>query len=378
MLHQIILIGSRMETAWLGVKEFHPDVVHVLYSDAVADAYGPMLKMLPGGVVAHEYHIDPYGSQKIIEICESIRSFLPEGDKLMYNLTEGTKVAAAAAYSVAQKYGDEAVYYSQEGEMINLITLERRPISERVTNREFLDLFGNILDSYNTAAEILPVDVVTSYEVKRFMEAEQKLFQRIQKVYRRDYGARIENLPEHFAIEQPSRLDVCTKGGTLCVRHKGKTVFESENPLATRLFFTGRWWEVIVSDKVLKWDLARRSDKSSSEVWRNVQFLIPGTGKTKNELDIMVNERIRLLFIECKSGYIAQENIYKIYSTKVTYGGDHSMGILVSYYPLEEALKVKCDDLHINYFAPPTESERSGYIDMLPRWLDGVSMKMEL
>lgn len=367
-----------METAWLGVKEFHPDVVHILYSDAVADAYEPMLKMLPSSVTAHEYRIDPYASQKIMEICDGIHSFLHEGDRLMYNLTEGTKVAAAAAYSVAARYSDKAVYYSQEGEMIDLLTWERRPINVRVSNKEFLDLFGNDLESYNRADEILPVDVVTAYEVKRFIENEPRLFERMQKSFRRDFGGRLENLPERFFLEKPNRVELSIKDGGLVIRHKSKVVFNSDNPLATRLFFTGRWWEVIVSDKVLKWDLSRRSNRLSSEVWRNVEFKVPGTGKTKNELDIMVNEGIRLLFIECKSGYIGQENIYKIYSTKVTYGGDHSMGILVSYYPLDKALKDKCDDLHINYFAPEKDADRIKYIDKLPSWLDGVSMKMEL
>ena len=377
-LHQIILIGDRMETIWLGVKEFHPDVVHLLYSDAVADAYIPMLGMLPNTVNAHQYHIDPFDVQKIMLLCESIRERLSPGDRLMYNLTEGTKVSAAAAMKVADKYSDEVVYYSQEGEVINLRNFDRRPVAARVSNREFLELFGNELDSYNTASQMLPLDVVTAAEVKSFIEKNTVLYHRIQKYYRKTFLGRIENLPERFVIEHPGRVEIVTSGGSLSIKNKGKLLFSSAHNLATRLFFTGRWWEVLVSDKVYRWDLSRRSDKSGSEVWRNVQFLIPGTGRTKNELDIMVNEGIRLLFIECKSGYISQENIYKIYSTKVTYGGDHSIGVLVSYYPLEESIKTKCEDLRIRYFAPETEAERCKALDRLPVWLDKVARQIEL
>ena len=78
------------------------------------------------------------------------------------------------------------------------------------------------------------------------------------------------------------------------------------------------------------------------------------------------------------SGYISQENIYKIYSTKVTYGGDHSIGVLVSYYPLEESIKTKCEDLRIRYFAPETEAERCKALDRLPVWLDKVARQIEL
>lgn len=376
-LHQIALIGRRMDTTLLGVKEFHPDVLHLLYTERTAQLYEPMVRMLPGGIQVVECPVDPYDASQVMRVCRGIRESLTGTDTLQYNLTEGTKVCAAAAFRVAEEFGDDVVYFSQEGEIINLKDFSRRPQNARISNEEFVDLFGSNLHSYNTAAEILPIDVVTAREVKSFIEKYQKTFQRIQHQYRSQFGGRIEKLPETFKVDREHNVFVDTRGGALTITDKGKVTFQSANPLATRLFFTGRWWEVLVSDTVYRWDLSRHANPADSQVWRNVEFLDKGTGKTKNELDVMVNDRRRLLMIECKSGYIAQENVYKIDSTRETYGGNSSKGILVSYYPLEENLASKCRDLHVYYFAPEGPNDRIRHLEELPRWLDAVVLEIE-
>lgn len=371
-LHQIILVGRRMDTALLGVKEFHPDVVHLLFTPSTDGVFRPMVRMLEADVQFEEHLIDPYDSAVIKECCRKIRSSLQAGDRLIYNLTEGTKIAAIAALSVAYEFSDEAVYYSQEGEVITLPSLERRPNTARISNEEFTPLFGNELSSYKLASDILPVDVASAWNVKNFIENHQKTYQRIQRQFRSAFSGHIEKLPEFFKVEREHNMTVSTLGGQVVITDRGKVIFRDDNTLTTMLFFTGRWWEVIVSDIVYKWDLGRHARPSDSQVWRSVEFKGATAGRTKNELDILVNDRRRLVMIECKSGYIAQENIYKIDSVRETYGGDHSLGILVSYYPLDEDLAEKCRNLGVLYFCPSRDSERISCVRQLSAWLDRV------
>ena len=361
-----------MDTAFLGVKEFHPDVVHLLYTPATNDVWQPFVAMLTDNVKAVPHLIPPYGIDEITAVCRRIKASLSEGDVLQYNITEGTKIAAASLIRVAYDFMDSTYYFTQEGDKIDLTTGMIRDIESSISNEEFIRLFGNNLASYNTAAEILPVDVVTARDVKLFIESRQRLFQKIQHQYRSQWGGRIEHLPDRFKVEREKNTEVIIDGGALRILEGGKPLFYSDNQLATRLFFTGRWWEVLVSDAVYRWDLARRSDATSSQVWRNVEFNGPERGKTKNELDILVNDRRRLILIECKSGYIAQENIYKIESVRQTYGGEHSLGVLVSYYPLDESLVQKCRDLHLHYHAPARENDRITFLNTLPAFLDEV------
>ncbi len=90
-------------------------------------------------------------------------------------------------------------------------------------------------------------------------------------------------------------------------------------------------------------------------------------------MDILINNRNNLIFLECKSGFISQDDVYKIDSVRETYGGDKNIAALASYYPLDPLIKEKCNDLGINVFAPDTEEERIGFVKTLPKWLTNIS-----
>ena len=382
--HQIVLIGRRLSTALIGVKEFHPDVLHLIYTPILADRFDTLLGMIDPGVKVNKYLVEPYDAGKVYFTCAEIASGLTGEDALRYNLTEGTKIAALSALFAARDYGGETVYYSQEGEEIVIFTDEknepavrRGPIRSRISNEEFIRLYGSNMVSYNDASQMPRMDVVTAWAIKNFHEVNQKTFQRLQHQFRSEFAARLDKMPAEFRVEREKGMSVFVKDGGMKITDRGKTIFEDWNPLTTRLFFTGRWWEVIVSDVVRSWDLARHANPSDSQVWRNVEFRGVSSNRTKNELDIMVNDRRRLVLIECKSGYIGQENIYKIDSTRETYGGTDSKGILVSYYPLDPELVAKCRDLHVYWFAPEKESQRSGHIRTLPEWLDRIISDIE-
>lgn len=379
-LHQIALVGRRMDSVLLGVKEFRPDVLHLIYTDVTSEVYKPLLDMLDGSVRVESVKIAPYDGRKVFEYCLGVRESLLDGEVLQYNITEGTKVAAWGCLHAAYMQDDDAFYFTQEGECVNMFKHTSAPIRSVITNHEFVKLFGNRLSTYNSVSEILPVDVVTANEVKNFIETYQHAYQRIQHQFRSKFGARLSSIPEEFDVEKAKGMKVRVEGGRMTIVNKGKNIFYSDNPLCSRLFFTGRWWEVLVSHAVGRWDIRRRLDSSSpypGEVWRNVEFSGPLGGKTMNELDILVNDNRRLLLIECKSGYVPQECIYKIDSVRDTYGGLHSKSILVSYYPLDANQLAKCENLRVYAFAPQTEGQRIRNLDKLPEFLDKVVSEIE-
>ena len=152
-------------------------------------------------------------------------------------------------------------------------------------------------------------------------------------------------------------------------------MYKGNQPLLTiprtngcHLYFEGRWWETLVADQVRQWSERQPSPR---EVWQSVIFQ---TGKdntrTKNEIDVLLNNEMNLVFIECKSGYVSQNDIYKIDAVRETYGGDISQAVLASYYPLASDLRDKCKDLQIDLFAPLTAEERVDFIHTLPDRLD--------
>ena len=85
----------------------------------------------------------------------------------------------------------------------------------------------------------------------------------------------------------------------------------------------------------------------------------------KNEVDLLVNDKQRLLLIECKSGEVLSADIFKIDGVRETYGGTVSKAILVSYLPLSKSIVEKCEDLGIYWFAPK-DMASSGWTRLLP------------
>ena len=74
------------------------------------------------------------------------------------------------------------------------------------------------------------------------------------------------------------------------------------------------------------------------------------TKTAKNEIDILLNTGKKLVFIECKSGNVKQEDINKMKVIKQIYGGLISKSILVSRFLTNTTIIEKCKELNIDIF----------------------------
>ena len=132
----------------------------------------------------------------------------------------------------------------------------------------------------------------------------------------------------------------------------------------------------LVANQVRNWSMQQ---ENSPEVWRSVIFQTNEKDThPKNEVDVLLNNQQKLVFIECKSGNVTQNDIYKIDAVRETYGGDISQAVLASYYPVEKSLQDKCKDLQIHLFAPNFLTERSNYLNKMPAWLDKLADDLQL
>lgn len=373
MIHQIILLGKNLSTVYIGLKEFAPDVIHLLYTDETAGVFQPMLGLLPKTMEVKSYKVPPYDIEAVRNTCRQIQD--ETGDiRMQYNLSEGTKIMAMAALEIARERHATAFYITQEGEIVDLIANTRRKLFSSIDNREFVRLSGSSLYTYSDIRRLTARDINSSKNIKRFIERNTKEYESLQFYCRRRTRGRISKLPEYF--ETPSGLKVNLRQGTILVRKGGKTLLHEQNQNAAWLLFNGRWWESLVAEQVRQWIDADPSVKR--EAWQGVIFEDEEERMMKNEIDILVNDRQKLIIIECKSGFITQDDIYHIDAVRETYGGDISKAVLASYYPLEASLLHKCLDLHIHVFAPQLRRDRIDYIQTLPKWLDSIQGVLEI
>ena len=125
---------------------------------------------------------------------------------------------------------------------------------------------------------------------------------------------------------------------------KGKPTINLKSKHIIKLFFNATWWELQVAKEIANWPglkellincvLPFKTDKESR----------------KNEIDILISTGKRLIFVECKSGNVRQEDINKMKVIKQTYGGVISKSILVSRFLPNATILEKCKELEIDVF----------------------------
>ena len=371
MKHQIITLGRENVSVFHGLKEFKPDVVHFLLTKLTADFHLPLIDMLNDKIEWKTYMVEAYDGKSVSETCKEIHRNNPNND-FIYNLSEGTKIMSIAALGVAEEMNAKAVFLTQTGIIVDLIDFSSEQMKTPLSNKEILGLSGSRLWTYLNVNELSYSDIQTAYKIKEFIETYPEEYSGIQNYYKYSCRRKIEELPEEFEVNY--RLSVSINRGRITIRRKNNPILNLPNTNSVFLMFSGRWWEAVVASQVKLWTNKRPLDENThtkTEAWQSVIFQTESNrNKVKNEVDILINNMNNLIFLECKSGYITQDDVYKMDSVRETYGGDTSIAALASYYPLDPVIKEKCHDLDIKTFAPPSAEDRKDFINCLPIWLE--------
>lgn len=372
MKHQIILLGKEITSVYHGIKEFAPDHVHLLCTEETKNVVEPLFPLLPAGIRRTVYQTEPYDAGNVQEVCRKIHLAYP-GD-FTYNLSEGTKLMAFAAFIVAKESGAQAFYLTQQGEIIWLDNFRKESMQSQLNNKEILGLSGNRLVDYQDAKQLNDSDIEASTRIKQFIEQYPKEQGMIQKFFNIFCNRDLDRLPASKVFRNGVRYK--QRNGTLLIADYDHILLRLTTGNASTLYFKGRWWETLVANKVRTWS---QQQNNPPEVWQSVLFQTEGNNpKTKNEIDVLLNDEQKLIFIECKSGQVTQNDIYKIDAVRETYGGDISLAVLVSYYPVDDNLREKCRDLQISLFAPIYFDDRIRHLDTLPDWLNKLSNSIQI
>ena len=373
MKHQIILLGKDITSVYHGIKEFAPDHVHLLCTNETKDVAAPLFPLLPASIRRTLYRTEPYDGENVRNVCRKIHQAYPT-DEFAYNLSEGTKLMAFAAFTIAKEYNSPAFYLTQLGDLIRLENFEKHPMQSQLDNKEILGLSGNILTEYQDAKQLSDADIQASVSIKQFIEQYPKEHTMIQKFFNIFCNKELSRLPSSRVFKSGLRFK--QRQDTFLIAQQNHVLLRLTTPNAGMLFFKGRWWETLVAHKVRTWS---QRHPNRPEVWQSVLFRTENnSSRTKNEVDVLLNNQQKLIFIECKSGNVTQNDIYKVDAVRETYGGDISLAVLASYYPVEDSLQEKCKDLQINLFAPAYIDDRIHHLDTLPDWLEKLSNSLQL
>ena len=342
----IALVGGQPYPVYLGLMDYAPDRVVFVHSEKskkeaerirdycrVSDVQ--FCQMLP-------VSLDDANRQ-----IKKIKSKIQPSDKVMVNISSGTKVwtyAFIVAFMEAENV--EFCYVDQNCQVFMLKVDE--------VHNPVLDININTVLALNRT-QIESCVELDYYEDEDFDAIEDLKtvrrwnFEAFQKLTQMDDEKRKEfNLHEagtwssggsmlkYDRMQCSVEFDVVRRDG-----RSGKKRVSS--PHLFDILFNYAWFELEVANILSRWNKAK-------EVLLNVKF--PYKDKsTKNEIDILINTGERLLFVECKTQIFDITDLDKFRTAVKNYGGMGCKALFVTQAPMKETAKEKCEDSEILCFS---------------------------
>lgn len=342
MNHQIALVGGQLLPIYVGIKEFNPDKIHFIVSKESVESLNN-LKPVIKGIAFHEYKCDAFDFYKIKSICEKIIQKLNLDDTITFNLTGGTKIMVLACQAIIHERGLKGFYINQDDSYLVLPSYERKNISTELTANEFFDLSGHKTYNYKTIKDFKEEDFKASEKIKNFANNDNR-YKVIVGYLRKKYLNNNIPLPLSGNESINNNLKVIWNQSVLKIESNNKILLNINSSILQDLFFKAVWWELLIANEIAKsikfkelflgFELNFKSDKNT----------------TKNEIDILINTGKKLIFIECKSGIVKQEDINKMKIVKQTYGGAIAKSILVCRELPNSSIIEKCKELDVELF----------------------------
>lgn len=340
MKHQITLVGGQLLPIFIGIKEFNPDKVYFIASNESKSGL-PQLKSVIKGPSFSEHNCNAYDFVSVKNTCEKILDKIDPSDEVSFNLTGGTKIMVLAVQSIIHERSLLGFYINQDNTFLVLPAYIKKTVSYHVTTKEFLEISGHPVHSAKTLQDYNHQDFKAAKEIEAFANSGNRYFS-ITNYFRKKYQSQPlpalgnENSSNDVScIWDPAKVEILVKGKKL------KT-FQSAH--VRDLFFNGGWWELLVAEAISKWAKANEVLVKFELPFKSDQLTM------KNEIDILINLNNKLIFVECKSGNVKQEDINKMKIIKQTYGGLVSKSILVSRFIPSPIIMEKCKELDIEVF----------------------------
>ena len=359
----ISLIGKETIPNYRAYKEFMPDVVVHVFSDQTMEAECILSKMIAPFTKVHSLKVDANNYKSIIDTLQSQLN-ISSTDNLMLNITGGTKMMALAVNSYAietQEKANVKPFYIDLNQNIHWYEEDRIDVfSQKITLEEFISLSGQYILSKDAYRDVYPKYKPAIKAIKsRLFDGSLNAFlkqvtKEVRNVMSRNRSFKSElgvvlNLQKNNTITD-FNFEWDSEELTITFKENSFLKLKLSEPEINSFLFNAGWFELLVAEKYAK-------KYNPADIYLNVKFpYLANLLQEKNEVDILINDGEKLLFIECKSGMVKSSDLHSIEVRKQTYGGLIGSSVLVTRYPLDSPGSLqgknsveKCKELGISY-----------------------------
>lgn len=338
MKHQINFLGGQLLPIYIGIKEFLPDKIHFIASDESKKGTKILKDIFPD-LIFSEFICDPFDFYSIKKRILSVIEKLDAQDDVLINLTGGTKIMLLAAQSIISEFNLKGFYINQDYSFIEVPSYYKKLITSELTIKDFFGLSGHKIFSAKTLSDFTENDLRVTNQIESFATS-NKIYSKVTDFLRKKYRV----LPERGTETTTGNTVINWDANIVEIHNNNKSIACFKGNNVRDLFFDATWWELIVASEIGKWAKAK-------EIILHCTLPFKTDNKAlKNEIDILINTGNKLIFVECKSGNIKQEDINKMKVIKQTYGGLISKSLLVSRYMPSQSIMEKCKELDIEVF----------------------------
>ncbi len=361
------LIGKETTPNYRAYKEFEPEVLVHIYSNETVGASEILVSMVDKAktkLILIEVDGDNYND--IISKLNDFDFEITKDDHVSINITGGTKMMALALVEFSKSIKNENLDFfyidwkqniqwylenkvedfCDELELDEFVKLKGQKIKSKDT---FLIVFNKYENSINEIKEIIE-DFGKRKQWDYFLES---FVAKIRKSFKNpaNKGESIYNLHKKWLIETENKsLEVVWDTNSFKVFVKDVLFIELEQSIEEIewFIFNAGWFELLTALKFSK-------KYEVNKIFMNVTFpVLKNVELDKNEVDILINDGGKLIFVECKSGFVLPDAINSMKVRQETYGGQIGKSVLVTRYDLlkdkYDTAKVildKCHDLEI-------------------------------
>ncbi len=369
MRHQIALVGGQLLPILIGIKEFAPNKIHLIVSNETKDKIAGLKTLLNKQHIT-EYNCDPFDFLSIKTTCEQIIAKLDSSDDVTFNLTGGTKIMVLAVQAIIHEKNLHGFYINQDDSFLELPSYEKKKISCEILIEEFLALSGHTLSSFKKLDDFENEDFKTAHNIE--LISSNNWYKTITTFFRNKYSSSKNLMPLQGKETVNKNCEIFWTHNNIKGSLNGSLLMDFKSKSINNLFFNAGWWELLVAEKVSKWNEVREILLQCELPFKTEKNV------TKNEIDILVNLGRKLLFIECKSGLVKQEDINKMKVIKDTYGGIIAKSLLISRYMPPPSIIEKCKELNIELFYCYMGKHKVNSIDKLTNVLNKVEKRMSV
>lgn len=352
----ITLVGGQTYPIYLGIKALNPDKIIFVHSDQTENEAKRIANEFTNKdsenicLDATDFKTINLAVEYLLRKVKNESTF---EDTITLDVSSGTK-----AWTIAflERYKSilpelEIIYVSQKNIVYNYTKSKEYDVDSTIDLDLILRLNGTKIPNYIAFSNYTQEDVEVVKQIEKLRRSAYKSFNSLTiiKDNEKDKDRKYELVHKNSAVWENKGYKVSWDKVNSTISYelttnKGDIVTGTlSSPHVIQLFFNTGWFEFKIANLLNRWSRTK-------EIRMNVVF--PTTkGKDDNEVDILINAKEKILFVECKTQVTKPTDVDKFRTVAKNFGGLASMALFITDAPMNPVALEKCKKYGIMSFS---------------------------